>query len=70
MHALLSFFLSSALLGQAMTTTQKHKPDFGKVRTYIQKQMTTQSVPSIAVAVAHGEGRVGRFRDEEENPDL
>jgi CubicO group peptidase (beta-lactamase class C family) len=54
MRALLSFFLSSALLGQTTTTTQKHKPDFGKVRTYIQEQMATQSVPSIAVAVARG----------------
>jgi CubicO group peptidase (beta-lactamase class C family) len=50
--ALFSFVLPSALLGQTLTTTQKPKPDFGKVRTYIQQQMATQSVPSIAVAVA------------------
>ena len=50
--ALLPFVLPSALLGQTLTTTQKLKPDFGKVRTYIQQQMATQSVPSIAVAVA------------------
>src|SRR5215469_10488158 len=54
MRALLSFFLSSALLGQTTTTTQKPTPDFGKVRMYIQEQMATQSVPSIAVAVARG----------------
>jgi CubicO group peptidase (beta-lactamase class C family) len=52
MLALLSFFLSSALLGQ--TTTPEHKPDFGKVRTYVREQMATQSVPSIAVAVVRG----------------
>ena len=52
MQALLLFFLSSALLGQTLTTTEEHKPDFGKVRTYIREQMATQSVPSIAVAVA------------------
>ena len=51
MPALLCFFLSCALLGQT-TTTQKPKPDFSKVRTYIQEQMATQSVPSVAVAVA------------------
>ena len=50
--ALFSFVLPAALLGQTLTTTQKHKPDFGKVRTYIQQQMATQSVPSIALAVA------------------
>jgi CubicO group peptidase (beta-lactamase class C family) len=52
MLALLSLFLSFALLGQ--TTTPEHKPDFGKVRRYIQEQMATQSVPSIAIAVAQG----------------
>ena len=50
--ALFSFVLPAVLLGQTLTTTQKHKPDFGKVTTYIQQQMATQSVPSIAVAVA------------------
>ena len=54
MYALLLFFLSSALLGQTLTTTQEQKPDFGKLRTYIQEQMATQSVPSITVAVARG----------------
>jgi CubicO group peptidase (beta-lactamase class C family) len=52
MLALLSSFLSSALLGQ--TTTPERKPDFGKVRTYVREQMATQSVPSIAVAVVRG----------------
>ena len=54
MLALFSFFLSPALLGQTLTTTQKPKPDFGKVRAYIQEQMATQSVPSVTVAVARG----------------
>jgi CubicO group peptidase (beta-lactamase class C family) len=54
MRVLLPLFLSSALFGQTTTTTQKHKPDFAKVRTYIQEHMATQSVPSIAVAVVRG----------------
>jgi CubicO group peptidase (beta-lactamase class C family) len=54
MHALPFLFLSSALLGQTMATTQEHKPDFGKVGAYIQEQMATQSVPSVTVAVARG----------------
>jgi hypothetical protein len=33
-HVLLLFFLSSALLGQTLTTTPKDKPDFAKVRTH------------------------------------
>jgi CubicO group peptidase (beta-lactamase class C family) len=52
--ALLSFFMSSALLGQTLPTPQKPKPDFGKVRAFIQEQMATQSIPSITVAVARG----------------
>jgi CubicO group peptidase (beta-lactamase class C family) len=54
MLALFSFLLSPALLGQTLSTPQKDKPDFGRVRTYIQEQMATQSVPSVTVAVARG----------------
>jgi CubicO group peptidase (beta-lactamase class C family) len=51
MLVLLPFFLSSSLLGQTTTATQKHEPDFANVRKYIQQQMATQFVPSISVAV-------------------
>jgi CubicO group peptidase (beta-lactamase class C family) len=51
LRALLPFFLCCPLFGQATTTTQKQKPDFAKVRRYIEEQIATQPVPSIAVAV-------------------
>jgi len=54
LRALLPFFLCCPLFGQATTTTQKEKPDFARVRQYIEEQIATQPVPLIAIAVVRG----------------
>jgi len=54
LRALLPFFLCCPLFAQDTTTNQKQKPDFAKVRRYIEEQIATQHVPSITVAVVCG----------------